>query len=132
MILVDTSVWIEFLNSKSDRAGDALERFLQRDPPHDDAVAVTGIVVTELLQGLRRGVAAVTLRLSACIWLEPNGLATYAAAATIVRLARGQGVACGSQDAIIAAIAIEHRARLLTLDQDFERLRFTGLELQPF
>lgn len=50
LILVDTSVWIDFLSSSPSPAGAELRRMVADAEPF----ALTGIVVTEILQGLRR------------------------------------------------------------------------------
>jgi predicted nucleic acid-binding protein len=52
LILVDSSVWIDFLSSRPGSAGQELRRLIEGGAP----VAVTGVVVTEILQGLKRDV----------------------------------------------------------------------------
>ena len=125
MILVDTSVWADFLNSSRGPAGDELERLIATNAP----LVLTGVVVAEVLQGLRRDVAAVTKLLANWPLIEPAGFATYAEAATIFRQARGRGATLSTIDALLAALAIEYHAAFFTLDQDFARLAFTGLRL---
>ncbi len=52
--------------------------------------------------------------------------------AAIFRLGRAKGVSLTTIDALIAAIALEHRASVFTLDKDFSRIaRLTGLPLYP-
>jgi len=125
LILVDTSVWVDFLNSARGPAGDELERLIRSNGP----VVVTGLVVTEVLQGLKRDVASVTSLLARWPLVEPGGFATYEAAAGIFRRARERGVTLSTVDALLAAVALEYGAALFTLDRDFERLTFTGLRL---
>lgn len=125
MILVDTSVWVDFLNSKRGRTGDELERLIRSNAP----VVLTGVVVTEVLQGLKQDVDLVTGLLARWPLIEPEGFATYAAAAAIYRMARGRGVTLSTIDALIAALALENDAALFSLDRDFERLTFTDLRL---
>jgi len=84
--------------------------------------ALAGVVITEVLQGLKRDVSRLEHYLSQWDMLEPRGLSTYREAATIFRAARAKGVAVTTIDALIAAIAIEHGATLFTLDKDFSRL----------
>jgi predicted nucleic acid-binding protein len=80
--------------------------------------ALTGIVLTEILQGLRRDVSRIEL--SQWEMLEPKGFSTYRQAATIIfRSARTIGVAVTTTDALIAAITSEYSATLLTLDKHF-------------
>lgn len=125
MILVDTSVWVDFLNSARGPAGDELERLIRANAP----LVLTGLVVTEVLQGLTREVAPVTKLLARWPLVEPTGFASYEAAAAVFRGARERGVALSTVDALLAAVALEYDAALFTLDRDFERLSFTGLGL---
>jgi predicted nucleic acid-binding protein len=125
VILVDTSVWVDFLNSARGPAGDELERLIRANAP----LVLTGLVLTEVLQGLKRDVGPVTELLPRWPLIEPGGFATYEAAATIFRQARTRGLTLSTVDAVLAALALEYNAAFFTLDQDFERLAFTGLRL---
>jgi len=87
--------------------------------------ALAGVVVTEILQGLKRDVSRLEHYLSQWDMLEPKGFSTYREAARIFRAARGKGVAFTTIDALIAAIALEHGATLFTLDKDFTRIADT-------
>jgi predicted nucleic acid-binding protein len=118
LILVDTSVWIDFLSSSPSSAGAELRRMIADAEPF----ALAGIVVTEILQGLKRDVSRIEHYLSQWEILEPNGFPTYREAARIFRAARAKGVAVTTTDALIAAIASEHSATLFTLDKDFARI----------
>jgi len=95
--------------------------------------AVTGVVVTEILQGLTRDASRIEHYLSQCEMLEPSGgFGTYREAAANFRLGRAKGVSLTTIDALIAAIALEHRASVFTLGKDFSRIaRLTGLPLHP-
>jgi len=84
--------------------------------------ALAGVVVTEVLQGLKRDMIRIEHYLSQWDMLEPSGFRTYREAAVIFRSARAKGVAVTTVDALIAAIALEHRATLFTLDRDFTRI----------
>jgi predicted nucleic acid-binding protein len=125
LILVDTSVWVDFLNSHRGPGGDELERLIRTNAP----LALAGVVVTEVLQGLKRDVQEVAQLLALWPLIEPAGLASYVAAASIFRQARGRGLTLSTVDALLATLAIEYQASLFTLDKDFERLAFTGLRL---
>jgi predicted nucleic acid-binding protein len=125
LILVDTSVWVDFFNSNRGPAGDELENLIRTNAP----LALAGVVVTEVLQGIRRDVPQVTRLLVSWPLLEPSRLASYVAAANIFRQARARGVTVSTIDALLAALTIEHQASLFTLDKDFEGLVFSGLKL---
>jgi predicted nucleic acid-binding protein len=131
LILVDSSVWIDFLGSSPSFAGAELRRMIADAEPF----ALAGVVITEVLQGLKRDVSRLEHYLSQ--WdidmLEPRGFSTYREAAAIFRAARAKGVAVTTIDALIAAIALEHGATLFTLDKDFSRLAgITRLPLYVF
>ena len=124
MILVDSSVWIDFLSSRPGPAGHELRRLIEQGAP----VAVTGVVVTEILQGLKRDVKRIEDYLSLFDLLEARGFETYRSAAALFRLARSQGVSLTTTDAIIASIAVENAAAVFSLDRDFGRMaRLSGL-----
>jgi predicted nucleic acid-binding protein len=126
LILVDSSVWIDFFSTSPGRAGNELRRMIGDAEP----LALTGVVITEILQGLTRDVRRIEQYLSQWDLLEPRGLRTYREAAAIFRLGRGKGVSLTTIDVLIAAVALEHRASVFTLDKDFSRIaRLTGLPL---
>lgn len=118
LILVDTSVWIDFFSASPGRAGDELRRMIQEAEPF----ALTGVIVTEILQGLRRDVHRIEHFLSMWELLEPLGFSTYREASSISRLARSKGISLKTIDTLIAAIALEHHASLFSLDKDFSRI----------
>lgn len=129
MILVDSSVWIDFFSASPGRAGSELRRMIEEAEP----VALTGIVVTEVLQGLTRDTDRIERYLAQWNMLEPSGFETYRAAAAIYRAARRRGITPTTIDAVIAAIALEHNISLFTLDGDFSRIsRVTQLALHRF
>lgn len=118
MILVDSSVWIDFLSSSPGPAGNELRRMIA----HAEPIVLTGIVVSEVLQGLTREVERVERYLAKWEMLEPRGFGTYRTAAAIFRLARSRGVKLTTTDTLIAAIALEHGASVFSLDKDFAHI----------
>jgi hypothetical protein len=126
MILIDTSVWIDFFSSSPGRAGNELRRMIEEA----ESFVLAGVIVTEILQGLKRDAHRIERYLSLWEMLEPGGFSTYSEAASISRLARSKGVSLATIDTVIAAIALEHDTTLFTLDKDFTRIaRFTPLRL---
>ena len=129
MTLVDSSVWVDFFSSSPGRAGAELRRMIEEADPF----ALTGVVVAEILQGLTRDSGRIEQHLAQWEMLEPRGFETYREAAAIYRTARTKGIALTAIDTLIAAIALEHRASVFTLDQDFSRIaRITHLALHSF
>jgi predicted nucleic acid-binding protein len=126
VILVDSSVWIDFLCPSPGRGGAELRRMVEENEPF----VLTGIVVAEVLQGLTRDAGVIERFLAQWDMLEPRGFDTYRSAAAIYRAGRKKGITSSTIDTLIAAIALEHGASVFTLDQDFARIaRMTGLEL---
>jgi predicted nucleic acid-binding protein len=129
LILVDSSVWVDFFSSSPGRAGAELRRMIEESEPF----ALTGVVVAEVLQGLTRDAGRIEQFLVQWDMLEPTGFATYREAAAIYRGARAKGISLTTIDTLIAAIALEHGTSVFTLDQDFSRIaRITRLALYRF
>jgi predicted nucleic acid-binding protein len=129
LILVDSSVWVDFFSSSPGRAGAELRRMIDESEPF----ALTGVVVAEVLQGLTRDAGRIDQFLMQWDMLEPTGFATYREAAAIYRGARAKGISLTTIDTLIAAIALEHGTSIFTLDQDFSRIaRITRLALYRF
>ena len=126
---MDSSIWIDFFSSSPGPAGADLRRMIEEAEPF----ALTGIVVAEVLQGLTRDVRRIEQYLAQWEMLEPHGFETYREAAAIYRAARAKGITPTTIDVVIAAIALEHKASVFTLDQDFSRIaRITRLALYSF
>jgi len=126
VILVDTSVWIELLSSKTRVSirEEALLRF-----------ATCGPIVQEVLQGLRPDREADAFRtafLAIPVLSDPIPLQLFVAAADIYRQGRKRGFTIRSSvDCLIAAVAIHHRVPVWQRDRDFAAIaRYTPLELE--
>jgi len=128
LILVDSSVWIDFFRSTPGPGGKELRRLIAEAEP----VALTGMVIAEVLQGLTRDVDTIERYLGMWELLEPRGFETYREAASLFRHARAKGLSLKTIDTLIAAIALEYGASVFTLDRDFSRIaHVTKLILHP-
>ncbi len=128
MILVDTSVWIDFLHGHSS----AQAAFLARLIEEEENFCTCGIVLTEVLQGIRgENQARRTEHLLSDLIYLPTRRSAHLLAAHIYRSARRRGVTiCRSVDYTIAACAIEAGTPLLHRDRDFEEIaRGSDLEI---
>ena len=117
MILVDTSVWIDFFAGRDLPHVATLEQFILEN----EDLALCGIILTEILQGIADDKAHRRVRsdLSPLIML-PMPETVFIRAADIYRKLRKAGITIRkSNDCIIAATALEHRCRLLHNDKDF-------------
>ena len=99
MILVDSSVWVDFFRVSPGPAGKELRRMIEESEPF----ALTGIVIAEVLQGLTRDAGPIERFLAQWDMLEPSGFDTYKKAAAIHRAGRGKGIALSTIDSLIAA-----------------------------
>lgn len=117
MILVDTRVWIDFFSGKELAHVLALESFIQQETD----IAICGIVLTEILQGISDNKQhqltksylqpLLMLEINTAIWLE---------AAEIYRQLRKLGLTIRkTNDCIIAATALHYDCFLLHNDRDF-------------
>ncbi len=117
MILVDTSVWIDYF-----RGVDSPEaRRLASDIAGDEDVCICGMILTEILQGIKSESQYGTVKrsLEALLYL-PISRDAYHLAADIYRAARKRGKTIrNTVDCIIAACAITNNVRLLQKDRDY-------------
>jgi predicted nucleic acid-binding protein len=121
VIVVDTSVWIDVLNDTPSPQAQRCVRLLESGEP----IALTDVILTEVLQGLRsdREAALVERHLRAFPILRLEDLDDFVLAARLYRMARRAGVTIRKTlDCLIAAPCVRTGAPLLHADQDFDRL----------
>ena len=127
-VLVDTSAWVEFLNGTGSPEAVAVDRLLAGE----DDVCTCGIVVAEVLQGIRREREALEEFFRKMTLLEAPGLSTYLKAAELYRTLRRRGVAVRSTiDCLIAVLADENGCALLFRDRDLRLVLSSGLLSLP-
>lgn len=131
MIVVDTSVWVDFFRDADTPQVQLLVRLIDED----EGVALTDIVLTEILQGLgsEDEVARVDEHLSALEVLRLEDLDDFRRAASLYRQARRQGVTIRrTLDCLIASVCVREGVPILHADTDFDRLAScTELETLP-
>jgi predicted nucleic acid-binding protein len=119
MILVDTSVWIDFFRGRNTPYRSMLHELIA----DDEDLSITGIILTEILQGIRDDKVNRETReyLLDYPLFDPSGAATYIEAANIYRhcLRKGKTVR-KTIDCLIAAVAIENDLTLFHNDSDFD------------
>jgi predicted nucleic acid-binding protein len=121
VIVVDTTVWIDFLAAR----GTAFDRHLAELLEADAPIALVDIVYCEILQGVRDEEAYRRIRLSLLAHpiLRPRGLETFEVAANLYRAGRERGLTIRrSVDCLIAATCLEHEAEIYHNDRDFDAL----------
>ena len=125
-VLVDTSVWADFLNGHASKEQAVLADLLESD----DDICTCGIVVAEVFQGLRRdkGRDEIAQLFREMTFLEPGGIASYLRAAELYRMLRQKGKTIRSTiDCLIGALAEENGCYVLARDRDLETILTSGL-----
>ena len=121
MVLVDTTVWIDWLRGTAGAATARLAKLLD-----DGDAAIAPVILQELLQGAASPAALRTLQrqfLGLPMLAASARAATYAAAGELYARCRWAGVSPRSpHDCLIARVAIEHDVPLLHDDRDFEQI----------
>lgn len=118
MILVDTSVWIEYLSRAYTPASQRLDELFGREE-----IVLGDLIMTEVLQGTREGreLRLVEAALATFRIVTLCGEAMAPKAAANYRALRRRGITIrGTIDVIIATWCIETGAQLLHNDRDFD------------
>ena len=132
MILVDTSVLIDFFKGIKNESVSCLKNVIKQQIPF----GITSIVYQEILQGTntRKEYTLLKEYLNCQRFFHPKDpISTYEKAAMIYFSCRKKGITVRSTiDCLIAQVAIEHDAFLLQNDKDFEYMApLVGLKLYP-
>ena len=129
MIVVDTSVWIDFFAGRDTWQA----RLLVRDLEDERPVGLTDIVYTEILQGIKDDglLLSVERQLLALDIVGLQGLDDFRNAAQLYRAARRQGLTIRrTTDCLIATVCIRADRPLLHDDADLGHLALVSpLEL---
>ena len=120
MLVVDSSVWIDFFNDADHPAVELLSLMLDRG---EVRLVVPDLVLYEVLRGFRHEADyRAARRLMEGLHVEDTASAALAlTAAGHYRSLRAQGITVRSSiDVIVAAFCIEHDYALLHRDRDYE------------
>lgn len=129
MVLVDSSVWIDFLRKGRSQESAVLNALIvdERD------IAICGMIRQEVLQGIQddllwRRIGHV---LDQTHYLSLDEPQTFDTAAQIYRALRKRGKTIRTAgDCLIAAVAIQYHLDLLHRDRDFQTIaRYTDLRI---
>lgn len=128
-MLVDTSVWIDFLNGYESAHANRLAQAIAGG----ESIAVPGLVLTEVLLGLdsdaqASSIAQLMTAFESVADLQRDG---YEQAAALYRLCRSKGITVRSTiDCLIAQMCLRDSLPLLTKDRDFTGIaKCTNLQL---
>lgn len=118
MILVDSSVWVDYFRGTITAQTDQLDRLLGREP-----LAIGDLILAEVLQGFDsdRDFKAAQRLLTTLLIVEIGGREIAIQAARNYRLLRRRGVTVRKTiDTMIATRCIESGFDLLHSDRDFD------------
>ena len=128
IILVDTTVWIDFFAARSLPHVAVLEHLIE----HREDICTCGIILTEVLQGIRKDTEFRKTRdlFNTLIWL-PMPYTVFLRSAEIYRKLRKKGLTIRKPlDCMIASAAIENDILLLHNDKDFQPIeKHCGLKV---
>jgi predicted nucleic acid-binding protein len=132
VIVVDTTVWIDFLEARDTPFDLHLKELIERG----ESLGLTDLIYCEVLQGILDENKFRQTRniLRAYPILQVRGLRTFEHAADIYRACRRRGLTIRkTADCVIAAACLEARVELYHNDRDFEAIaKVKGLEIyQP-
>ena len=126
MIMVDSSVWIDYFTGVVNKQTDILDNTLGQEP-----VAVGDLILTEVLQGFNRDQDYDTAKelFDNLSCFEMLGKNMVVKSAENFRALRKRGITIRkTADVIIASFCIEQRFPLLFIDKDFKPfVRYLGL-----
>ncbi|OHB62665.1 MAG: twitching motility protein PilT [Planctomycetes bacterium RBG_13_60_9] len=126
MIVVDSSVWIDYFNGETTRETNLLDSLLGREP-----IVIGDLILTEVLQGFRddKDFNRAKALLDSLLFRPMLGRDMAIKSARNYRILRNKGVTVRKTiDVMIATFCIETNLPLLHNDRDFDPME-THLKL---
>ncbi|MBN1665153.1 MAG: PIN domain nuclease [Deltaproteobacteria bacterium] len=120
MVLVDTTVWVDFFSGSNEPHVVMLQELIE----NEEDLSLCGVILAEVLQGIRFDTDFIKTKeyLDDLIFL-PMRQTTFLRSAEIYRSLRKQGITIRKPiDCIIASVAIENDIQLLHNDRDFDHI----------
>jgi predicted nucleic acid-binding protein len=128
MLIVDTSVWVDYFNGIKNPQTDYLDIILDKTP-----ILIGDLILTEVLQGFRHDPDFEKVRRSLSRFTQVNMVDTVLAvqSARNYRFLRQKGVTVRkTMDSLIATYCIENEHELLHNDGDFDGYeKYLGLRV---
>ena len=127
MILVDTTVWVDFFTGNQSLHVELLEKTIDQNGD----ICICGVILAEILQGIRDQKQYLkTKTYLDCLLFLPMNYDTFIKSADIYRQLRKKGITIRKPiDCMIAAVSLEHQIPLLHNDRDFDAIE-THLDLK--
>lgn len=128
MVLVDTSVWIDYFRGIEARHTRILDEYLE-----EERIATGDLIISELMQGVktRSQINAAHQIISRLEYFDLVGKEIAIKAAENYRVLREKGITIRKTiDNIIGTFCIENRIKLLHNDHDFDPMeKYLGLKV---
>lgn len=128
MILVDTTVWIDFFANRDTSQVSTLINQLE----NNNNLCLCGVILNEILQGIKNSneYRRVEHMMNSLLFIDMTK-ETFILSAEIYRKLRTQGITIRKTlDCMIAAVAIENKIPLLHNDRDFDPIqKYLGLKV---
>lgn len=128
-VLIDTSVWIDFLNGIKNRQSETMAKALEQDTE----VFICPTVIQEVLQGIRDDDEHDNLKdkLFSLNILSIDSLDAALGASDLYRMLRKKGVSIRkTNDTLIAYYCVYYNIPILHKDRDFDLIsKYTKLKL---
>ena len=127
MIIIDTTIWIDFFAGCQEPHVSYLEELLR----NDEDICICGVILTEILQGIRdNNQFKKTAAYFKNLLFLPMNYDTFIQSAEIFRSLKKKGITIRKPiDCMIAAVALEHNVPLFHNDRDFDYIdEYTGLQ----
>lgn len=120
MVLVDTTVWIDFFVGRNEPHVATLHELIE----NEEDLSLCGIILEEVLQGIRSDTDFIkTKEYLGDLILLPMRQAIFLRSAEIYRSLRNKGITIRKPvDCMIASVAIEYDIHLLHNDRDFDHI----------
>lgn len=116
-ILVDSAIWIDLFAARQTPAVSRFKEFVRQQ----QRICICGLIITEVLQGVRQDSQLRKLESMFCrMPYLPMSRSTFVRAGKMFRQLRAGGISIRNTiDCLIAAIVLEHKVKLLSVDRDF-------------
>lgn len=132
MILVDTSVWVDFFNRRNSIYSQKLKELIK----NEEELCLVDIIITEILQGINDDTLFDEIKTYLFDFpiFKAKDIDTYIRTADIYRICRKNGRPIRKTiDALISAIAIENNLEIFHNDRDFDTIsKYNRLKVFQF
>ncbi|MFP4381384.1 MAG: PIN domain-containing protein [Candidatus Sumerlaeia bacterium] len=114
-VMVDTSIWVDYLRSGDSKAADSLSLLLDLD-----RVATCGVVEMELLNGMRKKESEYFESIFKALYFLDTTRDDFINAGKMLSFLRGKGRTVPATDSLISAICLRLDIPIFSLDKHFE------------